>query len=158
MCRLSSENSVGLFELGVGIKDRCWNMKRHFFLAPTTRQKIEKIWFLWASFVKEEEQNKDTAWEMIWQNVRCQGLTPVQSSSLFKMGSLGAMDCHSFCSSTCLTVTWFTWWDGWGKGWSRGSRPGCSPVSSSPPLVVWDLRPEPEIRKDPQKKDSLDSQ
>ena len=35
--------------------------------------------------MKEEDQNRDTDWENIWQNVRCKGLTPSQSSYLFKM-------------------------------------------------------------------------
>jgi hypothetical protein len=34
---------------------------------------------------KEEDQNKNTDWENIWQNARCKGLTPAQSSFLFKL-------------------------------------------------------------------------
>ena len=34
---------------------------------------------------KEEDENSETDWENIWQNMRCNGLTPSQSSYLFKM-------------------------------------------------------------------------
>ena len=34
---------------------------------------------------KQEDLNSDTDWDNIWQNMRCKGLTPSQSSYLFKM-------------------------------------------------------------------------
>ena len=34
---------------------------------------------------KQEDLNSDTDWDNIWQNMRCKGLTPSQTSYLFKM-------------------------------------------------------------------------
>ena len=34
---------------------------------------------------KEEELKREADWEVAWQNVRCPGLTPEQSSFIFEM-------------------------------------------------------------------------